>query len=121
VSVGVQGQAAVISIGDDGPGIPKDIMLRVFEPCFRVDPARPPSVQEAGLGLAIANEIAGRHGGKLTLQNLSPKGKTSRGRTAPGGRFRRGFNTASRFSAGQFVTATSDAGTSSMIAGIGGG
>jgi signal transduction histidine kinase len=117
----VQGQAAVISIGDDGPGIPKDIMLRVFEPCFRVDPARPPSVQEAGLGLAIANEIARRHGGKLTLQNLSPKGKTSRRKIAPGGRFRRGCNTASRRSTRQFVTATSDAGTLPVIAGIGGG
>jgi signal transduction histidine kinase len=117
----VQGQAAVAAIGDDGPGIPENIVSRVFEPCFRIDPARPQSVPGAGLELAIAKAIVGRHGGKLTLKNRSPKGKTSRRSTAAGGRIRRGCNTASRRSAGQFVTATSDAGTLAVIAGIGGG
>jgi signal transduction histidine kinase len=49
-------------------------MSRVFEPFFRVDPARRKSGPGAGLGLAIAKEIVERHGGKLTLQNRSPKG-----------------------------------------------
>ena len=121
MSVGVQGQAAVIAIGDDGPGIPEDIVSRVFEPYVRGDFARPQSVPGAGLRLAIAKTIVRSHGGKLTLQNLSPKGKTSRRRTAAGGRICCGCNTASRFSAGQFVTATRDAGTPPVIAGIGGG
>jgi signal transduction histidine kinase len=74
VSVGLQNSNALITIDDDGPGIPQQSMPRVFEPFFRVDPARRKSGLGAGLGLAIAKEIVERHGGKLTLQNRSPKG-----------------------------------------------
>jgi signal transduction histidine kinase len=65
---------ALITIDDEGPGIPDHCMSRVFEPFFRTDPARRKSGPGAGLGLAIAKEIVERHGGKLTLQNRSPKG-----------------------------------------------
>jgi signal transduction histidine kinase len=74
VSVGLQNSDALITIDDEGPGIPQQSMPRVFEPFFRVDPARRKSGLGAGLGLAIAKEIVERHGGKLTLQNRSPKG-----------------------------------------------
>lgn len=74
VSVGLQSSDALIIIDDEGPGIPQQSMPRVFEPFFRVDPARRKSGPGAGLGLAIAKEIVERHGGKLTLQNRSPKG-----------------------------------------------
>src|SRR5258708_3808098 len=74
VTVGLKDRAALITIDDEGPGIPEQSMSRVFEPFFRVDPARRKSVPGAGLGLAIAKEIVERHGGKLTLQNRSPKG-----------------------------------------------
>ena len=74
VTVGLENSAALITIDDEGPGIPDQSMSRVFEPFFRVDPARRKSGPGAGLGLAIAKEIVERHGGKLTLQNRSPKG-----------------------------------------------
>jgi signal transduction histidine kinase len=74
VTVGLEDRTALITIDDEGPGIPEQSMSRVFEPFFRVDPARRRSVAGAGLGLAIAREIVERHGGKLTLQNRSPKG-----------------------------------------------
>jgi signal transduction histidine kinase len=75
VTVGLEGDStASITIDDEGPGIPEQSMSRVFEPFFRVDPARRKSGPGAGLGLAIAKEIVERHGGKLTLQNRSPKG-----------------------------------------------
>jgi signal transduction histidine kinase len=74
VTVGLENRAALITIDDEGPGIPDQSMSRVFEPFFRVDPARRKSGPGAGLGLAIAKEIVERHGGKLTLQNRSPKG-----------------------------------------------
>jgi signal transduction histidine kinase len=74
VTVGLENSTALITIDDDGPGIPDQNMSRVFEPFFRVDPARRKSGPGAGLGLAIAKEIVERHGGKLTLQNRSPKG-----------------------------------------------
>ena len=60
---------AVLAIEDDGPGIPEALMGQVFEPFFRVDPARQTKIPGAGLGLAIANEILARHGGRLTLVN----------------------------------------------------
>jgi signal transduction histidine kinase len=65
---------ASITIDDEGPGIPDQSLSRVFEPFFRVDPARRKFGAGAGLGLAIAKEIVERHGGKLTLQNRSPRG-----------------------------------------------
>jgi signal transduction histidine kinase len=78
VTVGLEDGAASITIDDEGPGIPEQSMSRVFEPFFRVDPARRKSGPGAGLGLAIAKEIVERHGGKLTLQNRSPKGLRQR-------------------------------------------
>jgi signal transduction histidine kinase len=74
VTVGLESSTALITIDDEGPGIPEQSMSRVFEPFFRVDAARRKSGPGAGLGLAIAKEIVERHGGKLTLQNRSPKG-----------------------------------------------
>jgi signal transduction histidine kinase len=74
VTVGLDNSTALITIDDEGPGIPDQCMSRVFEPFFRADPARRKFGPGAGLGLAIAKEIVERHGGKLTLQNRSPKG-----------------------------------------------
>lgn len=68
--------STVVSIDDEGPGIPEDLIERVFEPFFRVDPARRKSVPGAGLGLAIAKEIIGRSGGKVSVANRNPKGLT---------------------------------------------
>jgi signal transduction histidine kinase len=78
VTVGLEDSSALITIDDEGPGIPDQSMSRVFEPFFRVDPARRKSGPGAGLGLAIAKEIVERHGGKLTLQNRSPNGLRQR-------------------------------------------
>jgi signal transduction histidine kinase len=74
VTVGLDNSTALITIDDEGPGIPDHSISCVFEPFFRVDPARRKSAPGAGLGLAIAKEIVERHGGKLTLQNRTPKG-----------------------------------------------
>jgi signal transduction histidine kinase len=74
VTVGVENSAALITIDDEGPGIPDQSMSCVFEPFFRVDPARRKFGPGAGLGLAIAKEIVERYGGKLTLQNRLPNG-----------------------------------------------
>jgi signal transduction histidine kinase len=63
------GGEAVVAIDDLGPGIPRELVGRVFEPFFRVDPARRQSTPGAGLGLAIAKEIITRHGGTITLSN----------------------------------------------------
>ena len=74
VTVGLTDGAALITIDDEGPGIPEQSMPRAFEPFFRVDAARRKSGPGAGLGLAFAKEIVERYGGKLTLKNRSPRG-----------------------------------------------
>src|SRR5258708_30156672 len=69
VTVGLANSTALITIDDEGPGIPDQSMSRVFEPFFRVDPARRKSGPGAGLGLAIAKEVVERHRGKNTPQD----------------------------------------------------
>jgi len=69
VAVARERGGVTLTIEDDGPGIPQAMMGQVFEPFFRVDPARHAKIPGAGLGLAIANEIVGRHGGRLVLLN----------------------------------------------------
>ncbi len=69
-----QAGAAVITISDNGPGIPAELLSQVFEPFFRVDMARRKTVPGAGLGLAIAKEIIERFGGTIEIANGHPKG-----------------------------------------------
>lgn len=66
--------AVTVTIEDDGPGIPEEMMHRVFEPFFRVDEARRKFYPGAGLGLAIAREILGNNGGTLTIANRPRRG-----------------------------------------------
>ncbi|MBA4791750.1 MAG: HAMP domain-containing protein [Rhizobiales bacterium] len=73
LSVFTQGDEAVLELRDEGPGIPEALLSRVFEPFFRVDPARQHNGPGTGLGLAIAKEIVERHGGTLAISN-APEG-----------------------------------------------
>jgi signal transduction histidine kinase len=70
-----EGGRAVVTIRDEGPGIPEELIDHVFEPFFRVDAARRKTMPGAGLGLAIAKEIVERFGGTITIANCTrPKG-----------------------------------------------
>jgi signal transduction histidine kinase len=64
---------AVLTVTDDGPGIPAVDRDRVFERFTRLDAARSAD-GGAGLGLAIARDIAERHGGGLELHSVAPDG-----------------------------------------------
>ncbi len=61
--------AAIVTIADDGPGIPEDLIGRAFEPFFRVDPGRRQFKPGAGLGMAIAKEIVDQAGGSIIVAN----------------------------------------------------
>jgi signal transduction histidine kinase len=65
---------AIVVIEDNGPGIPAAVIDRVFEAFFRIDPARQQLIPGAGLGLAIAKEIVGRHEGEIVLTNRATGG-----------------------------------------------
>ena len=63
VSVRREGRAAFIAVGDDGPGIPRDIRATVFEP-FVSHGKR----NGTGLGLAIAKSVVEAHRGSISFQ-----------------------------------------------------
>ncbi len=69
ISLSSNGDEAVLIVTDNGPGIPQNLLDRVFEPFFRVDQARRQLVPGAGLGLAISREIIENHGGTITIVN----------------------------------------------------
>jgi signal transduction histidine kinase len=65
---------AVLEVLDDGPGIPADQREAVFDRFTRLDAARDRDAGGAGLGLAIARDIAVRHGGGLAVAGDPPGG-----------------------------------------------
>ena len=74
VSLQRQEEKLQIKIVDEGPGIPEEQLEKVFEPFYRVDPARSPEKSGTGLGLAVARDIIRTHGGEITLFNREPNG-----------------------------------------------
>ncbi|WP_407169016.1 ATP-binding protein [Bradyrhizobium sp. ORS 111] len=64
----------VITVDDDGPGIPPEEQERVFAPFYRREPARDPGRAGVGLGLSIARTVAREHGGDVTLKNRDSGG-----------------------------------------------
>jgi signal transduction histidine kinase len=66
-SLAEQGGNAVLTVTDDGPGIPPDRRHEVFERFTRLDGARAASTGGTGLGLAIAREIIEDHHGTISI------------------------------------------------------
>jgi signal transduction histidine kinase len=62
----------VLTVTDDGPGIPEADRARVFERFTRLDSARARDHGGTGLGLAIANEIAKTHHATITIDDNHP-------------------------------------------------
>ncbi len=58
-----------IVIEDNGPGIPEDDRVRVFEPFVRLESSRNAATGGTGLGLTLAKAIAEGHGGAIVLEN----------------------------------------------------
>ena len=78
VSVREEGGWAVLTVTDDGPGIPPEDAARVFGRFARLDDARAragedsPGDEGAGLGLAIVRSTAEAHGGSVSLGDAWP-------------------------------------------------
>ncbi|MEU3105230.1 sensor histidine kinase [Streptomyces griseoflavus] len=66
VTVRREGALAVLAVADDGEGVAEADRERIFERFVRLDAARSRDDGGAGLGLAIARDVAVRHGGTLT-------------------------------------------------------
>ena len=59
---------ALLQVADNGPGIPEDVRLRIFEPYFSTRKSG------TGLGLAIAHTIVSEHGGTIRCRDNQPTG-----------------------------------------------
>jgi signal transduction histidine kinase len=72
ISIGAHpdGMSVVVSITDEGVGIPEEIVSRVFDPFFST------KGEGTGLGLAITRQIIEAHGGSLTVERAEPAGTT---------------------------------------------
>ncbi|MFJ2273648.1 ATP-binding protein [Streptomyces sp. NPDC087866] len=73
VTVGRSADGVLVTVTDDGSGVPEAERERVFERFVRLDEARARDDGGAGLGLAIARDVAARHGGRLTVGS-APEG-----------------------------------------------
>jgi signal transduction histidine kinase len=76
VSGELSGDEYRVSVTDNGRGIPKDQIERITEAFYRGDKSRPRKAHGAGLGLAIASEIAAIHGAELHFESELGAGTT---------------------------------------------
>jgi signal transduction histidine kinase len=62
----------LISISDNGKGIPEGIKDKIFQPFFTTKPTG----QGTGLGLSLSYDIVKAHGGELSVESKSGQGAT---------------------------------------------
>ena len=75
VSFEVLNREVIVKVKDKGPGIPELEMEKVFEPFYRVDPARNPEKGGSGLGMAVSRDIVRSHAGDIKLYNSDQEGE----------------------------------------------
>jgi signal transduction histidine kinase len=63
IAWGVSGERAEIRLADNGPGVPEEVLEKLFDVFYRADPSR--NTKGSGLGLAISKKIINRMGGSM--------------------------------------------------------
>ncbi|WP_405902766.1 HAMP domain-containing histidine kinase [Streptomyces sp. NBC_00656] len=74
VAVRAEGGGVAVEVTDDGDGVAEAERERIFERFVRLDDARTRDEGGAGLGLALARDVAVRHGGRLTVTGAGERG-----------------------------------------------
>ena len=74
VRLRVEDSYAVLTVRDDGKGVPEEAIPLLFKPFFRVDDSRGTTTGGMGLGLAIVRNAVAAHGGTVTARNVAPHG-----------------------------------------------
>ena len=72
VRVATQGDRAVLSVSDSGPGVPESEQARIWERLYRGDKSR--SETGLGLGLSLVRAVVTAHGGEVTVRNAPDGG-----------------------------------------------
>lgn len=72
LAIATEGPLGCLTVQDNGPGIPADILPRIFEPFFSTRPGG------LGLGLNLCESLAGNMGGSLVAANVAPHGAALR-------------------------------------------
>ncbi|GHH98096.1 cell wall metabolism sensor histidine kinase WalK [Neobacillus kokaensis] len=75
-SIKEKGDKIIVSVSDEGVGIPKESIGKIFDRFYRVDKARTRKLGGTGLGLAIAKEMVKCHGGNIWATSREGKGTT---------------------------------------------
>lgn len=70
------GRDAILSVSDNGPGIPKGDQAHIFDRFYRVDKARGRDTGGTGLGLAIVHQLVLMHGGSISVDSEEGHGST---------------------------------------------
>ena len=66
----------IVSVSDEGLGVPRKDIPHLFDRFYRVDKARSRAMGGSGLGLAISKEVVQLHGGKIWVNSIENKGST---------------------------------------------
>ncbi len=74
ISAQPRGNEVILTVADNGPGIPEAHLAHVFDPFYRVDPSRDRSTGGVGLGLTLVKTCVESCGGTVTCQNRKPSG-----------------------------------------------
>lgn len=74
VRLGQADGAALVSVRDNGPGVPENVLPLLFKPFYRVDDSRGTTTGGMGLGLAIVRNAVLAHGGSVSAKNVAPHG-----------------------------------------------
>lgn len=69
VEVRAEGGEALLTVADEGPGIPAGQQEKIWRRFYQVDAARGDEQQGVGLGLSLVQRIAQLHGGRMTLES----------------------------------------------------
>ena len=73
MSVALDGDHAVLSVSDDGPGMDSETAEHIFDRFFRADQSRTRASGGSGLGLSIVATIVKRHDGSISVK-VAPEG-----------------------------------------------